>query len=73
MAWRRNPASPVVVREVVLGSRNAEIPATQTLIIRGSRGFRPARVSCRHCKSDSLVVIVSAPFPSYYLILACPQ
>ena len=59
------PVISVVVLAVVLGSRTVEMPATQTLIIHGSRACRPAKViplkvriltiacaSCCHCQRE---------------------
>ena len=43
-AWKQDLASSVVVPAKVLGSANAEILATQTLSIRGSRVCRPVKV-----------------------------
>ena len=48
----RNLANLAVALVAVIGSGNAEIPATQTLIIRGSMVHMPVNVSTRELASD---------------------
>ena len=45
VVWANNPANGIVVFAAVLGSRNAELPATPSLSTLGSRASRPAKVS----------------------------
>ena len=47
VAPSRNPASSAVALVVVLGSRNAELLPTRTLIIRGPTAFRRAAMVLR--------------------------
>ena len=51
-------ADAAVALAVVLGSRTAEMLATRSLIIHGSRAFRLAKVGCR--EADPYMLVASS-------------
>ena len=74
-ALSRNPENLVVVLAVVLGSRNAEMPLTQTSIIPGSRASGPAQVrsyqwACSTCVYDMNCLILLPAYRARYPVRA---